>query len=59
MSDIGSGSGVVRAGRGAPPAFGGVQAKSSEAIRIVTADELVRSFQAVTPGEWIETAVLP
>ena len=27
--------------------------------RIVTADELVRSFQAVTPGEWIETAVLP
>lgn len=27
--------------------------------RIVAADELIRSFQAVTPGEWIETAVLP
>ena len=26
--------------------------------RIVTADELVRSFQAVTPGEWTETAVV-
>lgn len=26
--------------------------------RIVSADELVRSFQAVTPGEWTETAVV-
>ncbi len=26
--------------------------------RIVAADELVRSFQAVTPGEWTETAVV-